>query len=137
MNYAATLAFLMVLTFCFPITVHFVTLMGTSEAVAVTITAGVFIFVCGAYFVRWRVTLHRQRIERLQQVRAQVAQNPTNANSYFVSGQHFAVLLLHVGRRREAAEVVDRYARLGGAKESEILALREALSVAQVRKRRN
>ena len=45
-------------------------------------------------------------------------------------------MLLALGRRREAAEVIDRYSRLGGARESEIVALRGALSQAERRQRR-
>lgn len=136
MNYAATLALLLILTFWFPIAVHIATTLGTSEAVGVIIAAGVAFFALASFTVRWRVALYRQRSARLDQARSQVAQNPNNAASYFVGGKHYAVLLLQLGRRREAAEVIDRYARLGGARESEILALREALSVAERRKNR-
>ena len=38
--------------------------------------------------------------------------------------------------RSEAAEVIDRYARLGGARESEIVSLREMLLQAERRQKR-
>ena len=61
---------------------------------------------------------------------------PQNPRAYFVGGEHLGALLLRLDRRREASEVIDRYARLGGARESEIVALREALARAQRRQRR-
>ena len=85
MNYAATLAVMVVLAFCFPLTLR----LGAGFGVSQTIT----ISVLGA-------------------------------------------LLLRLDRRREAAETIDRYARLGGARESEIVALQEALSRANRRQRR-
>jgi hypothetical protein len=64
-----------------------------------------------------------------------VGADPKNPRAYFVSGEHLASLLLRLGRRREAAEVIDRYARLGGARESEIVSLRELLLQAERRQK--
>ena len=136
MNYAATLAVLVILTFFFPITVRLGAALGVPEARGATILGGLLVFGVAAYLVRWQVRRHAVRLSALNAARAQVVADPENPRAYFVEGQHLGQLLLKLGRRREAAEVIDRYSRLGGARESEIVALREALGAAERRQRR-
>ncbi len=135
-NYAATLAVLAVLAFCFPLTVRVGSAVGVPEAVSVSVLGAVLTFGLATFLVRWQVNRHRVHLDRLAAARAQVAADPQKPRSYFVAGEHLGSLLLRLDRRREAAEVIDRYARLGGARESEIVALREALSSAERRQRR-
>lgn len=136
MNYAATLAVLVVLAFFFPLTVRLGTALGVPEAYSTSVLGALLTFALATYLVRWQVGRHRAVLERLEVARAQVAADPENPRAYFVGGEHLGALLLRLDRRREAAEVIDRYARLGGARESEILALHEALSGAERRQRR-
>ncbi|MDO4246571.1 MAG: hypothetical protein Q4C89_11150 [Deinococcus sp.] len=136
MNYAATLAVMMVLAFCFPITVKLGVWLGIPAALGATVLGALLVFGVTAYLVRWQVGRHSQQLARLAQARAQMAADPEDPRAYFVDGEHLGRLLLRLGRRREAAEVIDRYSRLGGARESELMALQEALSQAERRKRR-
>ena len=136
MNYAATLAVLVVLAFCFPITVQLGAALGIPEALGASVLGAALVFGIAAYLVRWQVGRHSLRLSRLHEARAQVAADPDDPRAYFVQGEHLGRMLLALGRRREAAEVIDRYSRLGGARESEIVALREALSQAERRQRR-
>ncbi|MVN88852.1 hypothetical protein GO986_19100 [Deinococcus sp. HMF7620] len=136
MNYAATLAVLVVLAFSFPLTVQLGAQVGVPEAVMLSILGAALTFSLATFLVRWQVNHHRARLERLNAARAQIAAEPDNPRAYFVGGEHLAALLLRLDRRREAAEVIDRYARLGGAREAEIVALREAQSAAERRVRR-
>lgn len=136
MNYAATLAVLVVLAFCFPITVRLGAALGIPEALGASVLGAALVFGVTVYLVRWQVGRHSLQLSRLTEARAQVAADPDNPRAYFVQGEHLGRLLLVLGRRREAAEVIDRYSRLGGARESEIVALREALSQAERRQRR-
>ena len=136
MNYAATLTVLVVLAFCFPLTVRLGAQLGVPEVYTASTLGAVLTFALATYLVRWQVGRHRETLARLEAVRAQVAADPENPRSYFVGGEHLGLLLLRLDRRREASDVIDRYARLGGARESEIVALREALSRAERRQRR-
>lgn len=136
LNYAATLAVLVVLSFCFPLTVRLGVQVGVPEAIMATTLGALLTFTSTAYLVRWQVRHHRHQLEQLEAARAQVRADPDNPRSYFVRGEHLGAMLLRQGRRREAAEVIDRYSRLGGARESEIVALHEALSRAERRQRR-
>ena len=136
MNYAATLAVLVVLAFCFPLTVQLAAQVGVPESVALSLLGALGTFGLATFTVRWQVNRHRARLSLLEAARAQVTADPQNPRAYFVGGEHLGTLLLRLDRRREAAEVIDRYARLGGARESEIVALREALSAAERRRHR-
>lgn len=136
MNYAATLAVLVVLAFCFPLTVRLGAQLGVPEVYTASALGALLTFALAAYLVRWQVGRHALTLERLERARAQVAAEPDNPRAYFVQGEHLGSVLLRLDRRREAAEVIDRYARLGGAREGEIVALREALSNAERRQRR-
>lgn len=135
MNYAATLTVLVVLAFCFPLTVRLGAQLGVPEVYTASTLGAVLTFGLATYLVRWQVGRHRETLLKLEAVRAQVAADPENPRSYFVGGEHLGMILLRLDRRREASDVVDRYARLGGARESEIVALREALSRAERRQR--
>jgi hypothetical protein len=136
LNYAATLAVLVILAFCFPLTVRLGTQIGVPEAYSAAALGALLTLALATYLVRWQVGRHRVTLERLAAARAQVAADPENPRAYFVGGEHLGIILLGLGRRREASEVIDRYARLGGARESEIVALREALSSAARRQQR-
>lgn len=136
MNYAATLAVMVMLAFCFPISVRLAAQIGMPEAVTSSVLGAVVIFSLAAYLVRWQVSRHSATLATLSEAREQVTADPENPRAYFVHGEHLGSILLRLGRRREAAEVIDRYSRLGGARESEIVALREALGAAERRKRR-
>lgn len=135
MNYGATLAVMVMLAFCFPLAVRVAALLGMSAAVASAVLWTVVVFALATYAVRWQVGRHSAALEQLAQARAQVQASPEDPRSYFVAGEHLATILLRLGRRREASEIIDRYARLGGAREAEIVALREALGAAGRRKR--
>ncbi|GHF34735.1 putative membrane protein YccC [Deinococcus metalli] len=136
MNYAATLAVLVVLAFCFPLSVRLGAQVGVPEAISVSVLGALLTFAAATFLVRWQVGRYRRTLDRLEAAREQVRAEPQNPRAYFVGGEHLGILLLRVDRRREASEVIDRYARLGGARESEIVALREALARAQRRQRR-
>ena len=135
MNYAATLAVMVMLAFCFPLSVRLAAQLGVPEGFVTSLLGALVIFSLAAYLVRWQVARHSALLERLGRAREQVTADSSDPQAYFVDGEHLGQLLLRLGRRREAAEVIDRYARLGGARESEILALREALSAAERRRR--
>lgn len=136
MNYAATLAVLVVLAFCFPLSVRLGAQVGVPQAVSLSILGALLTFALATWLVRWQVARYRLSLERLEAARQQVRADPQNPRAYFVGGEHLGALLLRLDRRREASEIIDRYARLGGARESEIVALREALSRAERRQRR-
>ncbi|MDV6375887.1 hypothetical protein [Deinococcus arenicola] len=136
MNYAATLAVLVVLAFCFPLTLRLGAGFGVSETITISVLGALLTFATALSLVRWQVGRHSLALTRLAKAREQILADPENPRSYFVGGEHLGALLLRLDRRREAAEVIDRYARLGGARESEIVALREALSRAERRQRR-
>ncbi|CAM3525138.1 hypothetical protein DESA109040_15385 [Deinococcus saxicola] len=136
MNYAATLAVMVVLAFCFPLTLRLGAGFGVSETITISVLGALLTFGLALSLVRWQVGRHQQALQRLEKVRAQILADPENPRSYFAGGEHLGALLLRLDRRREAAEIIDRYARLGGARESEIAALQEALSRANRRQRR-
>lgn len=136
MNYAATLAVLVVLAFAFPLSGRLADQTGVSEVVAAAAFGGCLTFFIAAKLVRRQVTAHRARLALLAQAREQVWARPEDPAAYYAGGEHLAALLLRLGRRREASEVIDRYARLGGARETDIIALRQALSGAETRQRR-
>ncbi|AWN21856.1 hypothetical protein DKM44_00240 [Deinococcus irradiatisoli] len=135
MNYAASLATVVVLAFFFPLLVRLASVYGVSRSLSASTLAVVLTFVTATYLIRFQVTRFRQSTTKLDAARAQVAQHPDQARAYFVDDEHLATMLLRLGRRREAADVVDRYARLAGAREVEITALREALAKAERRQR--
>lgn len=135
MNYGATLAVLVMLAFCFPIALRIAIFSGLPAALASTILWTAVVFAGAAYLVRWQVGRHSVVLEKIARAKAQVEADPENTHSYYVDGEHLVTLLLKLDRRREAAELIDRYARLGGATESEIVALREAWAAANIRKK--
>ncbi len=136
MNYAATLAVMVVLAFCFPLTLRLGAGFGVSETISISVLGALLTFALALSLVRWQVGRHQHALLNLEKARAQILADPENPRAYFVGGEHLGALLLRLDRRREAAEIIDRYARLGGARESEIVALQEALSRAQRRQRR-
>ena len=93
-------------------------------------------FLAATVFIRWQVARTRDASATLELARSQVTTDPDNPRAYYVQGEHLAGLLLRLGRRREAAAVIDRYASLGGARESEIAALRQLLVQAERRQKR-
>ncbi|MFC6590641.1 hypothetical protein ACFP81_00365 [Deinococcus lacus] len=131
MNYAATLAVMAVLAFGFPLLVKLGTELGLPAVYASALLWSLVVFCVTVWTVRWQVARHSQRVTLLTAARAQVAAQPQNPEAYFLEGRHLASRLLDVGRPREAAEVIDRYSRLGGARESDIVALRVELSSRQ------
>lgn len=135
-NYAASLATIVVLAFFFPLMVRFASGYGVSRSLSASTLAVVLTFVTATYLIRFQVTRHRHSSTKLDAARAQVALQPDQARAYFVDGEHLAAMLLRMGRRREASDVIDRYAQLAGATESDILMLRETLTKAQRRQRR-
>jgi hypothetical protein len=136
MNYAASLAVVVILTFSFPLAVRVGQYYDVPRSL-IGITLGTLLtFAATTLIIRWQVSTHRRAAAQLDLVRAQVGADPQNPRAYFAGGEHLAGLLLRLGRRREAAEVIDRYARLGGARESEIMALREQLLLAERRQKR-
>ena len=137
MNYAATLAVLMVLAFVFPLLVRFAATYGLERSTTTTTLLVIGSFGFAVWAIRTRVAVHRTHLERLATAREQIESDPSNPRAFFAEGEHIGLLLLRLGRRREASEIIDRYARLGGARESEIQALREALARAERRRRRN
>ncbi len=136
MNYAASLAVVVVLTFFFPLAVRVGLYYDVPRSLVLIALSAVLTFVAATLVIRWQVGRHRDAAALLELARAQVGADPQNPRAYFVGGEHLAGLLLRLDRRREAAEVIDRYARLGGARESEIVALRELLVQAERRQKR-
>lgn len=136
MNYAASLAVVVVLTFFFPLAVRVGLYYDVPRSLVAITLGAILTFAAATLFIRWQVGRHRDTAARLDVARAQVGADPQNPRAYFVEGEHLAGLLLRLDRRREAAEVIDRYSRLGGARESEILSLREMLSQAERRQKR-
>ncbi|WP_161881230.1 hypothetical protein [Deinococcus alpinitundrae] len=137
MNYAASLATVVVLAFFFPLLVRLASGFGVSRSLSASTLAVLLTFIAASSLIRFQVTRFRHSTTRLDAARAQVAQQPDLPRAYFVDGEHLASMLLRLGRRREAADVIDRYAQLGGAREAEITALREALARAERRRREN
>lgn len=137
MNYAASLATVVVLAFFFPLLVRLASGFGVSRSLSASTLAVVLTFLTASYLIRFQVTRFRHSTTRLDAARTQVAQQPGVPRAYFVDGEHLASMLLRLGRRREAADVVDRYAQLGGVSEADITALREALARAKRRRGEN
>jgi len=135
-NYAASLAVVVVLTFFFPLAVRVGLYYDVPRSLVLIALSAVLTFVAATLVIRWQVGRHRDAAALLELARAQVGADPQNPRAYFVGGEHLAGLLLRLDRRREAAEVIDRYARLGGARESEIVSLRELLVQAERRQKR-
>ena len=135
MNYAASLAVVVVLAFFFPLAVRLASAYGVSRTLSAPTLAALLLFAAATYLIRFQVTRFRRSTTRLDAARAQVAQQPDSPRAYFVDGEHLAQMLLRLGRRREAADVIDRYARLGGAPEAEIAALQAALIKVERRQR--
>ena len=136
MNYAASLAVVAMLTFFFPLAVR-IGLYYDLPRSLVSITLGAVItFVAATLLIRWQVGHSRLATEQLELGRAQVVADPQNPRAYFVGGEHLAALLLRLGRRREAAEVIERFAGLGGVSETEVASLGQLLSQAERRQRR-
>ena len=134
-NYAASLAVVVVLAFFFPLAVRLGSLYGVPRSLSASTLATLLTFVAATALIRFQVTRHRRSISRLDVARAQIAQQPASPRAYYLDGEHLGSMLLRLGRRREAADVIDRYARLGGASESEIIALQAALTKAERRQR--
>ncbi|WP_189643401.1 hypothetical protein [Deinococcus piscis] len=130
MNYAALLAVMVLLAFFFPVALRLGEYLGLGAGTTAVALWSALVFALALTFVRWRVSRERISAGQLEQGRRQILERPTDPAAYHVGGQHLALLLLERGRRREAAELIDRYARLGGARDAEILALQEALSSA-------
>jgi hypothetical protein len=137
MNYAASLALVAVLTFFFPIAVRIGTFYDIPRTLLNITLLAVITFASATLLIRWQVGRYRDAAELLDLARAQVRTDPQNPRAYFVGGEHLAGMLLRLGRRREAAEVIDRYARLGGARESEIVSLRQLQHQAERRQKRD
>ncbi|MFC6617640.1 hypothetical protein [Deinococcus radiophilus] len=121
---------MVLLSFAFPILVRLGEALGLAAGTAAAALWTILVFVVAAAFVRWRVSLERVRADQLTLARQQVSERPSDAAAYHLGGQHLALMLLQRGRRREAAEVIDRYSQLAGARDAEIMALKEALSSA-------
>ena len=136
MNYAASLAVVVVLTFFFPLAVRVGLYYDVSRSSVLITLLAILIFVAATVFIRWQVGRTRDASATLELARSQVKTDPDNPRAYYVQGEHLAGLLLRLGRRREAASVIDRYASLGGARESEITALRDLLVQAERRQKR-
>ena len=136
MNYAASLAVVVVLTFFFPLAVRIGLYYDVSRSSVVATLLAVLIFVAATLFIRWQVARTRAASATLELARSQVNTDPLNPRAYYVQGEHLAGVLLRLGRRREASAIIDRYARLGGARESEIAALRELLTQTERRQKR-
>ncbi|MFN8510307.1 MAG: hypothetical protein U0Z75_07070 [Deinococcaceae bacterium] len=117
MNYAAILAVLMVLSFAFPSLVKLGGNLGfhTSSVFVTGIVLG--IFVCAWYAVRRAVVRHRNRMARINNIKARIVETPYDPKMYFDSGEHLGTLLLKVGRRREAKRVFKMYAQIEGTVE--------------------
>lgn len=135
-NYAASLAVVVLLTFFFPLSMRIASFYGVPRALSASILAGALIFAVTTALIRRRVMHFRRLTARLEAARAQVESAPQERRSYFVEGEHLATTLLRLGRRREAAEVTDQYALLEGVPEVDIRALREAISLAEQKQRR-
>jgi hypothetical protein len=58
MNYAATLAVLVVLAFCFPLTVRLGAGLGVSETISFSVLGALSIFALATYLVRWHCLLY-------------------------------------------------------------------------------
>lgn len=134
-NYAATLAVLMVLAFVFPLLVRFAADHGLARSTATTALVVLTAFGFAVTAIRARVANHRLALEQLGAARAQIERDPHDPHAFFVNGDHVGAVLLRLGRRREANEMIDRYAQLSGARESEIMALRAQLARAARRRR--
>jgi len=135
-NYAASLAVLMVLAFVFPLLMRFAADHGVAAGTTTTTLVVLVAFWFAVWAIRARVARHRSNLERVAQVRAQLVEDPLNPQSFYAGDEHVGFLLLRLGRRREAIDVIDRYARLRGAREVEVIALRAALERAERRRRR-
>ena len=136
MNYAASLAVVAVLTFFFPLAVRIGLYYDVPRSLVSTTLGAVLTFVAATLMIRWQVGHSRRDTEQLELGRAQVGADPQNPRAYFVGDEHLAALLLRLGRRREATEMIERFAGLGGVRETEIASLRQLLSQAERRQRR-
>ncbi|WP_293915069.1 hypothetical protein [Deinococcus sp.] len=135
MNYAASLAVVALLAFFFPLVVRVGSQYGVPRSLSAATLLALVTFFMATSLIRFQVARFRRSTARLDAARAQVAAEPDSPRAYYVHGEHLAAMLLRMGRRREAAETIDRYAQLGGARETELMALREALARAERRRR--
>lgn len=131
MNYAAALALLVMFTFLYPLILRASGELGLPQYLVGSTLIMLSVLGTALYVVHRLVNRHRRTALGLAQVQAQVQRDPDNPRAYFAGGAHLAEWLLRLGRRREAEEAIDRYARLPGARESEIAALREGLERAR------
>ena len=88
MNYAATLAVLVVLAFCFPLTLRLGAGLGVSETITLSVLGALLTFALALFLVRWQVGRHQAATSRLEKARAQILADPENPRSYFVGGEH-------------------------------------------------
>lgn len=128
---------MVLLTFFFPLSMRVASFYGVPRALGASVMAGLFIFAVTTTFIRRRVTRFRKLSARLEVAREQVSASPQQRLSYFMEGEHLATTLLRLGRRREAAEVTDQYAKLPEVPEVEVRALREAISQTAQKQRRS
>lgn len=112
MNYAALLAVLVVLTFAFPAMVRFTRAQGIEQGWAIAATICGAVFVLAWYFIRERVQRDRVTREKVDQIRAQIAEHPDDSKAFFLNGEHIGDLLVKLRRHEEAVAIFGQYLAL-------------------------
>lgn len=136
MNYAATLAVLAVLAFFFPLGVRLSRELGVPSTLSDSAFGALGVLALAMLLIRWRVAWFRSLSGRAQTAREQVLAAPQQPEAYHVEGEHLALILLRLGRRREAERVIESYAALPGVPPDEVQELRAKLAEFLKRARR-
>lgn len=126
-NYAATLAVLAVLAFFFPLGVRLARELGVPSTLSDSAFGALAVLALAALLIRWRVSWFRSLSGRAQTGREQLMAAPQQPEAYHVDGEHLGLILLRLGRRREAEGVIERYAALPGVPPDEVTELRARL----------
>ncbi len=132
-NYAATLAVLVVLAFFFPLAVRVASRFEVPLALSASALSALGLLVLAGMLIRWRVSWYQHLSARVAAGLAQVEAAPTDAASYHMEGEHLSLLLLRLGRRRAALDILERYACVPGVEAHHMEALRARLA-AQLRR---
>lgn len=135
-NYAATLAVLAVLAFFFPLGVRLTRELGVPSTLSDSAFGALGVLALATLLIRWRVAWFRSLSARAQTGREQVGAAPLEPEAYHVDGEHLGLILLKLGRRREAERVIEGYAALPGVPPEEVLELRARLAAYLKRARR-
>ena len=109
MNYAALLAVLVVLGLLFPVLVRLANASGVPSASSILGALFGAIAILAWFLIRERVKRYRETQEKIETIKANVAQSPELYSSYLLENEFLGDLLVRANRRREAIEVFEHF----------------------------